>query len=113
MIGWLTGFGISRRAAIGILGLLGVLIILAAFYLALNAYGNARYKQGKADADNAWIAASNKLIKKAADAGSKASVAQAARDADFAARQEEEKERIAHAQATGASPMDVLFGNAS
>lgn len=113
MIEWLMGFGLSRKAAIGLLGFAGVLLILAAFAISLKAYGNARYKAGKADADAAWIAASDKLIQKAQNAGDKASKAQAARAADFAAKQETERKAIENAQAEGSSPFDVLFGNGS
>jgi hypothetical protein len=88
---------------------IGGVLLLVAFYLALNAYGNSRYKAGKADADAAWIAASDKLIQKAQSAGTKADKAAAARQADFAAKQEDEKERIDAAQAKGSSPFDVLF----
>lgn len=91
----------------------GAALVLVAFYIALNAYGNARYNAGKKDADAAWQAASDKLIQKAANAGTKASEAAAARQADFAAKQEDERKRIDAAQQQGASPFDVLFGNGS
>lgn len=92
---------------------IGAILLLVAFYAALHAYGNSRYKAGKADADAAWQAASDKLIQKAQDAGTKADKAAAVRQADFAAKQEDERKRIEQAQQTGASPFDVLFGNAS
>jgi len=100
-------FSLPRWAWIGIGGLLAIL----AFYAALSAYGNARYKAGVKETDAKWQAASDKLIQQAAASGKKADIAKATRDADFAARQETEKEKLDHAQQTGASPLDVLFGN--
>lgn len=92
---------------------LGAVLLLVAFYIALDAYGDARYDKGKADADAAWIEASNKLIAKSQAAGTKADKAAAARQADFAAKQEDEKEKIDEAVAEGSSPLDVLFGTDS
>jgi hypothetical protein len=89
---------------------LGAIMLMAAFYFALHAYGKARYDAGKAAADAAWIEASNKLIAKSQAAGTKADKAAAARQADFAAKQEDEKEKIDAAVAEGSSPFDVLFG---
>lgn len=108
-MGWLIGLGLSPRAAKVVAIFVGFLLIFAAFYLLLHAYGNERYKAGKADADKAWIAASDKLIQKSQNAGTKASTAAAARQADFAAKVEDEKERIDAANAEGSSPFDVLF----
>ena len=102
-------FGLPRLAVIGGAVLIGII----AFYLVLNAYGNSRYKAGKADADAAWVAASNKLIAQAQNSADKADKKQAAQAADFAAKQEAEKEKIANAQANGTSPFDVMFGNGS
>lgn len=92
---------------------LGAVLLLAAFYFALHAYGNARYDAGKKDADAAWIEASNKLIAKSQAAGTKADKAAAVRQADFAAKQEDEKEKIDAAVDEGSSPLDVLFGTDS
>lgn len=91
--------------------LIGGALLLLAFYLALDAYGDRRYDAGKKDADAAWIEAGNKLVAKAQNSASKADRAAAARAEDFTAKQEEEKERIEHAKETGASPFDVLFGS--
>ena len=90
---------------------IGGALLLVLFYMTLHAYGNSRYKAGKQDADAAWIAASNKLVEKAQNAGTKASAAAAARTADFATRQEAEKREIEKAQDNGTSPFDVLFGS--
>lgn len=99
--------GVPRWAWIAI----GALLLLAAIYMLLDAYGDSRYDKGKADADAAWQAASDKLIAKAQEAATKADKAAAARQADFAAKQEDEKERIEAAVAEGGSPLDVLFGS--
>lgn len=88
---------------------LGAVLLVLAFYFALDAYGDARYREGKKDADAAWIAASNKLIDQAQKAGTKADEKAAVRAADFAAKQEDEKEKIDAAKAEGSSPFDVLF----
>jgi hypothetical protein len=90
--------------------LVGAALLMAAFYFALDAYGDSRYREGKSDADRAWQEASDKLIEKAAKAGTKADKAAAGRVADFAAKQEQEKEKVDAAAKDGSSPFDVLFG---
>jgi hypothetical protein len=93
----------------GWIALAGLALVLA-FYGALTAYGHARYKAGEQHADEAWKAASDKLIQQAANSAGKADATKAIRDADFAARQEDEQKKIAQAEAEGNSPYDVLFG---
>lgn len=88
---------------------IGGLLLILAFYLALDAYGDSRYREGKSDADKAWQAASDKLIQEAAKAGTKADKNAAGRAADFAAKQEDEKEKIDAATQDGSSPFAVLF----
>lgn len=88
---------------------LGAVLLIVAFVITLKLYGNARYDAGHADADKEWQEASNRLIEKAQEAGTKADKAAAARDADFAARQEDEKEAIHEALEEGRSPFDELF----
>jgi hypothetical protein len=89
---------------------LGALLLIAAFLAERTAYGNRRFNAGEAHADEAWKKASDKLITKAANAGTKADTKAAARQADFAAKQEDEKEKIDAAVQHGSSPLDVLFG---
>lgn len=101
-----AGAFMPRWAWIG----LGALLLIAVFYFMLDAYGDSRYREGKSDADKAWQEASDKLIEDAARAGTKADKTAAARAADFAAKQEDEKEKVAAAQEAGSSPLDVLFG---
>lgn len=99
-------FTLPRWACLAI----GGLLLLLAFYIALDRYGDSRFNAGKAQADAEWKAASDRLIEKAHTSAAKADVAAAARAADYAAKVEDEKERIAEAQEEGASPFDVLFG---
>jgi hypothetical protein len=113
MIGMLVGWGMSEKAAKIVAYVAIPLLILAAFYIALDAYGDSRYDAGKAQADAEWKAASDKLVQKAQDAGTKADKAAAGRAADYAAKVEDEKERIDAAKEDGSSPMDVLFGAGS
>lgn len=89
---------------------LGAVLLLVAFYFALDAYGDARYDKGKADADAAWIEAGEKLKAKAAESGKKADVKAAERQAEHDAQVQAEKEKIDEALAEGSSPLDVLFG---
>ena len=91
---------------------LGAVLLILAFYFTLDAYGDSRYREGKAAADKAWQEASDRLIDKAAKAGTKADTKAAARAADFAAKQEDEKEKIDAAVKEGSSPLDALFGAA-
>lgn len=108
-MGWLVSLGLSPRAAKFVGFALIALAAALAFYAVLHAYGRERYKAGKADENKVWVEASNKLIQKSQNAGTKASTAAAARQADFAAMVEDEKERIDAANAEGSSPFDVLF----
>jgi hypothetical protein len=86
-------------------------IMLGLFYWALDSYGDRKYAEGKQDEAAAWQAASNKLIAKSQKAETKADKNAAARQADFAAKVEDEKEKIDAAVAEGSSPLDVLFGS--
>lgn len=85
------------------------LVVFGLFYWALDSYGDRQYDKGKADADAAWQKASDKLIAKSQNAATKADRTAAAREADFAARVEDEKEKLEDANANGSSPIDVLF----
>lgn len=109
MIATLMGWGLSSRAAKLVAYVAIPLLIIGAFLLTIHLYGNARYDAGHADADKEWQEASNKLIEKAQAAGTKADSKAAARAADFAAKQEDEKERIHAAVEEGRSPFDELF----
>lgn len=90
---------------------LAALLLVVAFLAERHAYGNRRFHAGEDKADKAWQAASDKLIQDAAKAGAKADKNAAGRAADFAAKQEDEKEKIDEAVAHGSSPLDAIFGN--
>lgn len=89
---------------------LSALLLVAALYFALDRYGDARFREGEAHADAQWQKASDKLIEDAARAATKADKNAAGRAADFAAKQESEKEKIDAAVAHGTSPLDAIFG---
>ena len=89
---------------------IGAVVIALAFYVMLDRYGDSRFREGKAAADAAWIAAHNKLIEDAANARGEADANAAAREAEFAVKVEDEKEKIDEAIKEGSSPLDVLFG---
>lgn len=109
MIGVLTGWGLSKTVA-RLIAFVGVpLLILIAFYLLLDAYGDSRYRQGKTDTDMAWKVAQEKLLTDAAKAKGTADSEVLVQQADHAAKVEEEKERVDEAIADGSSPFDVLF----
>lgn len=89
---------------------LGALVALVGLYLLIAAYGNARYDAGVSDTDAAWKAAAAKLEAQSAAAAQGAETEAVARQMDWNAKVEAEKERIDDAIASGDSPLDVLFG---
>jgi hypothetical protein len=104
-----SALGISTKAArIGTV-VIGVLLLIGAFYLVLDAYGDAKFEQGEQHADQAWKDASNQLVQDSLEAGTKADHAAAARQLEYAAQVEAEKEKIDEAVLHGTSPLDVLF----
>lgn len=98
--------GIPRWAWIG----LGAVVLIAAFYFALDAYGDSRYREGKANEKAAWEQAEAEFLKKAGEAEKKADKQAAAREADHIAAVAEERKKIDQAERDGSSPFDVLFG---
>lgn len=89
---------------------LAAILLVVAFLAERTTYGNRRFHAGEDKADKAWQEASDKLIEDAKKAGAKADTKAAARAADFAAKQEDEKERIDAAVKDGSSPLDAIFG---
>lgn len=89
---------------------LGAILLVLALYIALDRYGDARFREGEAHADAQWQKASDKLIEDAARSATKADQKAAGRAADFAAKQESEKQRIDAAVEHGTSPLDEIFG---
>lgn len=109
MIGWFTALGLSERVARIVAPLAIAVVVLLAFYLVLDAYGDARYNAGKDHADAAWHAAAEAL-----EAQSRASAADADKPADtrkaaYAAALRLEKEKIDATIAQGGDPLDILF----
>ncbi len=110
MIALLTGWGLGRTAA-KLLAYVGLpLLAILVFYLALDAYGDARYDAGVVETDTKWEEASNKLVDEAAVAADSADAIAEIRAADYAVAVATEKEKLDEAQQTGSSPLDVLFG---
>lgn len=112
MIGLLMGFGLGKRAAQIVAYVALPLLVLVAFYIALDAYGDSRFREGRQVEEAAWKAAHEKLLADAAAAAGSADTAALAATIDQAAKVEEEKERIDDAIADGTSPFDVLFPSA-
>lgn len=108
MIALLMSWGLSRAwswvVAIGA----PILLVVGAL-LALDAWGDRRFRAGEAASDAAWKAASDKLIAEAATSANAATRKEAARIADHAAKVEQEKEKIDAAIANGSSQFDALF----
>lgn len=89
---------------------IAVVLLFVAWRVERDRYGDKREREGVEETDAKWKAASDKLIADAQAAGTKADKAAAARAADYAAKVEDERERIADAQAEGRSPFDEMFG---
>lgn len=109
MIGLLMGWGLGERAA-KLVAYIGIpLLILVAFYFTLDAYGDARYREGVAAENKAWKDAQDRLLAQAAESAGTATSEDLARQIEFAAKVEDEKEKVDAAVAQGSSPFDVLF----
>lgn len=109
MLGLFTALGLSERAARIVAPIAIALVILLAFYLALDAYGDARYDAGKDDADKAWEAAAAKLEDQSAQAAGEAEKGAQARESAYLDRLAKEKEKVDAAIDSGGDPLDVLF----
>lgn len=108
MITFLSGY-MSLRLAKVVGYVLVPLLILGAFYLALDAYGDSRFREGRKAENAAWQAAQDKLLKDAAQSAAIADRQDLARKIEHSAQVQEEKEKIDEAIANGSSPFDVLF----
>lgn len=109
MIATLVGFGLPNWAAKAVAYVALPLLALFLVWLAIDSYGDSRYREGERDTDAKWIEAGNKLIEQERKAAAKADENAAGRAADFAAKQEDEKEKIDEAVAEGRSAFDALF----
>jgi hypothetical protein len=112
MITMIMGLGLGKRAAQLIAYVAVPALILLGLYLALDAYGDSRFRAGRAVEAQLYKKASDKLIEQAANARTGANSASTARVLTHVAQVEEEKEKIDDAIANGTSPLDVLFGTA-
>lgn len=115
MIGMALGLAtkvVGPRFAKPLLILLAVALLIGAFYVMLDKYGDSRYDAGKRDENAAWKAAQDKLLAQAAQATTKADKVALAVTLEHAAKVEEEKEKVDEAIANGGSPLDVLFPRA-
>lgn len=109
MIAFLLKLGLSEKVA-KLVAYIGIpLLILAAFYMALDAYGDARFDAGKDQADRAWQAAADLVEADSQAAAADANIPADQRAADWAARVEEEKALIDATIHEGGDPFDVLF----
>jgi hypothetical protein len=109
MMALLTSWGLSRRAAklVGYIAL--PLLILALLWGALTWYGKARYNAGRADEEQAWQEASDRLKAKAIHAAGSADEAAAVLEHQHTAEVALEKEKLDAAAASGDSAFNVLF----
>ncbi len=113
MIGLLVGWGLSEKAAKAVLWIVLPVVVLVAFYLLLDAYGDSRFRAGEQATDARWKEAAWKLEAQAAAAASTATAASVARVMDYNAKVADDKERLDAAAVDGSSPLDVLFGNSA
>lgn len=108
MITILTNLGLSRMwawtVAIG-----APILLLVGTGLAIDAWGDSRFRAGEKLERGKWEAASNKLLAESANASTQAEKNAAAAALDFAARQQIERDRINDALENGSSPVDALF----
>lgn len=109
MIGILMRLGLGKRAAQLVAFVAIPLLILGLFYLALDAYGDARADAREAEVDKAWADAAVKLQQESAASAGVATGLADKRAEKYAERLAAEKEKIDDAIATGADPIDVLF----
>lgn len=109
MIALLLKLGMSERLAKIFAYMFLPILIVVLFYIALDAYGDARFDAGKDQADRAWQAAADLVEADSQDAAEAADVPADQRAADWAARVEEEKALIDAKIHEGGDPFDVLF----
>lgn len=96
------------------LKIVGPIVAFLLLIAAVMAWGNSKYRSGKADGveetDAKWEAASAKLREQAAQSATKADDAAVKRLEDHIEQAEEDAAAVEKAKAEGASPLDALFG---
>lgn len=95
----------ERFAPLLAYGAITLALVGAVWWLRADAYSD-----GVKATDAKWVAAGEKLKRQAVEAQSAANAASATRTAAEVERVREEKEKIDAAEASGSSPLDVLFG---
>lgn len=93
-----------------IFGGLALIALLVGLWLALDAYGDRRYAEGRDDNERAWRAAEAKLRQEEKTSAAGADKAAIVREEAHAAAVASEKGKIDAAMREGSSPLDVLFG---
>jgi hypothetical protein len=105
------GFGKLSEKAAGLIGLLIMIaVVVGAFFAILDAYGDAKFREGENHADAKWQQASEELEEDAEQSAERADEDSAERTAEYNQRLAEERERLDEAEAHGSSPLDVIFG---
>lgn len=110
MIALLLKLGMSEKLAKIFAYAIIPILILILFYMALDAYGDSREREGKASADAAWQKAADLVEAESQGAADAADIPADQRAADWAARVEQEKAAIDAQITNGGDPFDVLFG---
>jgi len=95
----------ARFAPLLTYAVLALALVCGVWWLRADAYSD-----GEAATDAKWVAAGERLERQAAEAAGKASAASAQRIEQNNARVAQEKEKLDDAEASGSSPLDVLFG---
>ena len=105
------GFSKLTEKAAGMIGtVIAIGLAVAVFFILLDAYGDARFREGESHADAKWQEASRALEEQAASAEDEEDALSAERVAEHNERVREERERLDEAETHGTSPLDVLFG---
>lgn len=109
MIGLIMGLGAGKRLAqfVAYVGL--PLLLIVGALLALDAWGDRRFRAGEDAREAVWKAASDATIAKAATSADAATRKEVPRLVEQAAKIEREKDLIDAAIENGTSPVDALF----
>jgi hypothetical protein len=94
-----------------IVAIVGLIIVIAAFWLAMHFYGVHRYNEGVSAEDAKWATAVAQLKSDASNAANNADANAAANLANFVQQHSADENAVNAAEANGSSPLDALFGN--
>lgn len=113
MIGPLVSLGLGARTA-KLIAYVGIpVLMIGAAFLALDAWGDSRFRAGEVAREAVWKAATDAAIAKAATSADAANRKEVPRLVEQAAKVEHEKDLIDAALANGTSPFDALFPSAA